>query len=203
MLSEINGQIKQTSASNLDRIIKVVTSQELERVEDFKYLYQKYNGQIPDKTTLLLECPSWNNRYLIAQTFTAMTLEAFYYAYVFEKESKTKADKNVPPLIRFVYLAKTYLNQPEIESNYLYSKLKALNTLRNHWVHHKSTKHGKYSNPQTFFAPSECINLIIEVLSLFEKSDRNYLLSSVTKKYLVSVQENVANSINSLVVIPT
>ena len=204
MLKEIDGEIKQIRASNLNRLLKVVVSQELEKVEDFKFLYKKYNGQSLNQEIIERECPSWNNRYLIAQTFTAMTLEAFYYDYYVEKESKNKADnEHKQPLVRFVYLAETYLKQQEVKESDLFSKLQSLNLLRRHWVHHKSTKLGKYSNPETFFTPGECINLIIEVLSLFEKNDKSYLLSSITKEYLASVQENVNYNINSVTVAAT
>ncbi|EGR1425834.1 hypothetical protein D8X77_21595 [Vibrio vulnificus] len=204
MLKEIDGELKQIRASNLDRLLKVVVSQELEKVEDFKFLYRKYGGQPLNQELVERECPSWNNRYLIAQTFTAMTLEAFYYDYYVEKESKNKSEnEHKQPLARFVYLAESYLNQSDVEKSDLYSKLQALNLLRRHWVHHKSTEIGKYSNPESFFTPGECINLIIEVLSLFEKHDQSYLLSSITKKYLVSVQENVIHNINSVVVTAT
>ncbi|WAJ70859.1 hypothetical protein [Catenovulum adriaticum] len=194
MFKEVDGEIKQTRASNIDKLLKVLVSQEFERAEYFKLQYQKYNGQIP-----IQECDKWNNSYLICQTFTAMILEAFYYDYLFEKESKDRADKKCKqPLARFVYLAKTYLNQPEIEKSDLYFKLEALNKLRRHWVHHKSTKLGKYSNPEQFFSPSECISLIIEVLSIFEKYDDTYILSSIIRESLISVQEDVENNINSI-----
>lgn len=179
-------------------ILRVVILQANGWAEDFKFLVHKYApNEIPNDNADI-DCPNWTGRWLIAQTFTAMALEAFYYDYVIEKESKTKAENKCSPVARYQYLAETYLGQNNVTDSDLYIQLKALNTLRRHWVHNKSTDLGKYSCPDKYFSPGQCLALLTSVFRLFESNDHSCVVARVSREILEQAQSNVKDIIETI-----
>jgi hypothetical protein len=198
MLKEVNGQLVQVRATGLGKILRVVILQAYEWAEDFKYLAQKYSPNEIPADQIDIDCPNWSGRWLISQTFTAMALEAFYYDYILEKESKNKAEKKSSPVARFEYLAENYLGQSSVAESDLYLQLKSLNTVRRHWVHNKSTEFGKYSSPEEHFSPSQCLALLINVFLFFETNDESCTAARVTRKILQQAQKNIRQTIESI-----
>lgn len=198
MLKEIDGDLVQVRGTGLGMILRVVILQADGWAEDFKFLAHKYApNEIPENNADI-DCPNWTGRWLIAQTFTAMALEAFYYDYVIEKESKTKAEKKCSPVERYQYLAETYLGQVNVTDSDLYIQLKALNTLRRHWVHNKSADLEKYSCPDKYFSPGQCLALLARVFGLFESNDPSFVTAKVSKEILEQAQSNVKDIIETI-----
>ncbi|KZM43033.1 hypothetical protein OA92_09660 [Marinomonas sp. SBI22] len=198
MLKEVNGQLVQVRATGLGKILRIVVLQAYEWAEDFKYLVQKYTPNEIPTDQIDIDCPNWSGRWLISQTFTAMALEAFYYDYILEKESKNKAEKQSSPVSRFEYLAENYLGQSNVTENDLYHQLKALNTVRRHWVHNKSTEFGKYKTPEEHFSPSQCLALLVNVFLFFEVNDESCTAAKVTREILQQEQQKIKQIIESI-----
>ncbi|MEO3684701.1 hypothetical protein ABHN84_20770 [Shewanella vesiculosa] len=198
MLKEIDSELVQVRDSGLGIILRVVILQANGWAEDFKYLAHKYApNEIPNDIADI-DCPNWTGRWLIAQTFTAMALEAFYYDYVLEKESKTKAEKKCPPVVRYQYLAENYLGQTNVNDSDLYIQLKALNTLRRHWIHNKSTDLGEYSCPEKNFSPGQCLAVLCSVFRLFELNDQSCVSARVSREILEHAQSNIKQIIQTI-----
>ncbi|MBU1390385.1 MAG: hypothetical protein KJ856_19285 [Gammaproteobacteria bacterium] len=198
MLKEIDCDLVQVRETGLGMILRVVILQANGWAEDFKFLVHKYAPNEIPIDNADIDCPNWTGRWLIAQTFTAMALEAFYYDYVIEKESKTKAENKCSPVVRYQYLAATYLGQINVTDSDLYIQLKALNTLRRHWVHNKSTDLGKYSCPDKYFSPCHCLALLTSVFRLFESNDHSCIVARVYREILEQAQSNVKDIIETI-----
>ncbi|NLQ24255.1 hypothetical protein HGO26_15395 [Shewanella sp. S-1] len=198
MLKEIDCDLVQVRETGLGMILRVVILQANGWAEDFKFLVHKYAPNEIPIDNADIDCPNWTGRWLIAQTFTAMALEAFYYDYVIEKESKTKAENKCSPVVRYQYLAETYLGQINVTDSDLYIQLKALNTLRRHWVHNKSTDLGKYSCPDKYFSPGQCLALLTSVFRLFESNDHSCIVARVYREILEQAQSNVKDIIETI-----
>lgn len=198
MLVEENGVIHQERASALGDLVKVVVLQQYDKVNDFKYLYLKYGGATLTKEKMELECPSWISRWIVAQTFTAMSLEAFYFDYIQNNTTKTQAGKKRTPPQRFQYICNELLKINTNEVGELFDKLVLLDQTRTHWVHNKSADFDSYKKVQEFFSPDECIKILLEVFELISKSDSNCIVARETANILKQVQENVANEIAAL-----
>lgn len=198
MLVEENGVIRQERASALGDLIKVVILQMYDKVTDFKYLYLKYGGVTLTKEKMDFECPSWTSRWIVAQTFTAMSLEAFYFDYIQNNASKTQADKRRTPPERFKYICNELLKVDVNEVNSLFDQLVLLDKTRTHWAHNKSADFENYKKVQEFFSPDECIKILLEVFKLVSKNDINCIVARETVIILKQVQENVANEVAAL-----
>ncbi|MBO1520180.1 hypothetical protein [Oceanisphaera pacifica] len=191
MLRDVNGQVVQVRSGGIGELLKVVILQANGWASDFKYLVQKNKHKNIPPETINRDCPNWDSRWLISQTFTAMVLEAFYYDYILEKESKSKAEKQSSPVNRYAYIAETYLNQRNVAESNLFLQLDALNKVRRHWVHNKSADVGYYKFPEEHFSPGQCLAILIQVFSVFEKNDSSCLIAKVSIDILKREQEKL------------
>ncbi|WP_350431526.1 hypothetical protein ABIS04_14710 [Shewanella sp. H8] len=198
MLVEENGVIHQERASALGYLVKVVVLQQYDKVNDFKYLYLKYGGATLTKEQMELECPSWDSRWIVSQTFTAMSLEAFYFDYIQNNASKTQAGKKRTSPQRFQYICNEILKINTNEVNKLFDKLVLLDKTRTHWVHNKSADFENYNKVPEFFSSDECIKILLEVFELISKNDSSCIVARETACILKQVQENVANEVAAL-----
>lgn len=130
MFKDVNGQVVQVRDCGISELLKVVILQANGWANDFKFLIRKYDHQAISPEVIVRDCPNWDSRWLISQTFTAMVLEAFYYDYILEKESKGKAENKSSPVNRYVYIAETYLGQDNVRDSELYIELASLNLVR-------------------------------------------------------------------------
>lgn len=198
MLVERDGEIIQTRASALGDLIKVVILQQYGKLDDFKERYEKYGGVHLSKSQIDSEWPNWISRWIIAQTFTAMALEAFYYDYIQNEVSKTQADKNRTPPQRFEYICVHHLGVNSCEIKPCLDRLLMLNDTRNHWVHNKSAEFEKYKKVKDFFSPEECIQLLMDVFNIIAKHDSNCVVARETYLILKQTQENVMNEVSGI-----
>ncbi len=198
MLKEINEQLIQIRGSGLGMLLRVVILQAYGWAEDFAFLVHKYEPlEIPIDAPDI-DCSDWTARWLIAQTFSAMVLEAFYYNYILEKESKSKADNHCSPILRYKYIAEKYLGQKEVLESDMYAQLNALNKLRRHWVHNKSSDLEGYSCPEKYFSPGMCLALLTSVFHLFEKNDHLCIDARVIREILEKAQSHIKETIKSI-----
>lgn len=197
VLAEIDGKIAQIRATGIGELIRVVILQYYGNLGDSLERYRLYGDAELTREKILEEFPHWFSRWVIAQTFTAMTLEAFYFDYIKEKESKTQAEKKCSPPEKFKFLAEAHLGLTGKDYAECYSLLKKLNNTRNFWVHNKSAGIGRYKSDQEYFSPDECIALLVRVFKLFYESDRDCHVARFLKEILFEVQENVNSYIGS------
>jgi hypothetical protein len=198
MLADVAGKIVQIRASGLGDLIRIIILQQYEKLDDFKKRYTKYGAEKLSIERIEEEWPSWNSRWIVAQAFTAMALEAFFYDYILEKESKTQADKKSNPPKRFEYINNTYFKSTDSKFIECHNELIALNKTRNHWIHNKSAELEKYKKIQYHFSPDECICLLISVFDIFSKHDKDYVVAPVTLDILLSVQQHVKSEVEGL-----
>ncbi|AIS58340.1 hypothetical protein ABF162_25350 (plasmid) [Vibrio coralliilyticus] len=132
MLRKVNEQVVQVRSSGIGDLLKIVILQAIDWANDFKYLVRKYDHNSISSEIILSDCPNWDSRWLISQTFTAMVLEALYYDYILEKESKNQAEKKCSPVSRYAYIAENYLGQSDVIESELYIQLSDLNLMRRH-----------------------------------------------------------------------
>lgn len=198
MLIDENGVIHQERASALGELVKIVVLQQYDKLIDFKYLYRKFGGKTIPKEQMEIECPSWVSRWIVSQTFTAMSLEAFYFDYIKNNASKTQEGKRRTPPQRFQYICQDLLNISLDETEKLLNKLTLLDKTRTHWAHNKSAEVESYKKVQEFFSPDECIQILLEVFELVSNHDSNCIVARETMLILKQVQNNVANDIAAL-----
>ncbi|MCG6231575.1 hypothetical protein [Vibrio furnissii] len=198
MLRDVNGQVIQVRSSGIGELLKVVFLQANDWARDFKYLVQKYENTSIPRENIAFDCPNWDSRWLISQTFTAMVLEAFYYDYIFEKESKNKAEKQCSPVRRYAYIAETYLGQSNVLQSEIYRKLDALNTVRRHWIHNKSAEKTSYKYPEEHFSPGQCLAMLNQVFSVFEDNDPSCTVARVSNDLVKQEQLKIQQIIRSI-----
>jgi hypothetical protein len=198
MLRDVNGQVVQVRSGGIGELLKIVILQANGWASDFKYLVNKYEPKSIPPEVIEHDCPSWDSRWLISQTFTAMALEAFYYDYMLENESKTQAVKKCPPYIRYAYIAEKYLGQSNVTESDLYLQLDDLNKVRNHWAHNKSAEVGSYKFPEKHFSPGQCLALLAQVFSVFEENDPSCIIARVSADILKREQEKISEIIKSI-----
>ncbi|GIU09195.1 hypothetical protein [Shewanella sp. MBTL60-112-B1] len=198
MLVDENGVIHQERASALGELVKIVILQQYDKLNDFKHLYCKYGGKTLPKEQMEIECPSWVSRWIVSQTFTAMSLEAFYFDYIQNNASKTQADKRRTPPQRFQYICQDILKIDSDNVDKLLSKLVLLDKTRTHWAHNKSADFDNYKKVQEFFSPDECIRILFEVFDLISSHDSSCIVARETSLILKQVQNNVANEVAAL-----
>ncbi|MEC4728977.1 hypothetical protein HWQ46_26040 [Shewanella sp. D64] len=198
MLIERDGQIIQIRASALGDLIKVVILQVYGKLDDFKERYDKYGGMHLSKEQIDTEWPNWTSRWIVAQTFTAMALEAFYYDYIQNEVSKTQAEKKRTPPERFQYICSQHLGIDNEEIAQCLDNIAMLNVTRNHWIHNKSAEFDKYQKVKTFYSPDECVQLLIDVFTVINKHDLDCVVARETCSILEQVQQSVINEVDSL-----
>ena len=145
-----------------------------------------------------IECPSWVSRWIVSQTFTAMSLEAFYFDYIQNNSSKNQVGKRRTPPERFQYICQGLLKISSEKTEKLLNKLILLDKTRTHWVHNKSDEFESYQKVQEFFSPDECIQILLEVFELISNHDSNCIVARETMHILKKVQSNVANEVAAL-----
>jgi hypothetical protein len=198
MLVDKNGVIHQERASALGELVKIVVLQQYDKLNDFKHLYVKFGGKTIPKEQMEIECPSWVSRWIVSQTFTAMSLEAFYFDYIQNNSSKNQAGKRRTPPERFQYICQGLLKISLDKTEKLLNKLILLDKTRTHWVHNKSDEFESYQKVQEFFSPDECIQILLEVFELISIHDSNCIVARETMYILNQVQSNVANEVAAL-----
>ena len=198
MLVDENGVIHQERASALGDLVKIVILQQYDKLNDFKHLYVKFGGKTIPKEQMEIECPSWVSRWIVSQTFTAMSLEAFYFDYIQNNSSKNQAGKRRTPPERFQYICQGLLKISSDKTEKLLNKLILLDKTRTHWVHNKSAEFESYQKVQEFFSPDECIHILLEVFELISNHDINCIVARETINILKQVQSNVANEVAAL-----
>jgi hypothetical protein len=198
MLIEREGEIIQIRSSALGDLVKVVVLQQYGKLDDFKDRYSKYGGEALSKEYIESEWPNWTSRWIIAQTFTAMALEAFYYDYLQNEVSKTQADKKRSPPERFKFICINHLGLEFKSIKPCYEKLVNLNATRTHWVHNKSAVSDSYEKVRDFFSPDECIQILIDVFSIISCNDETCLVAREIMSSLKKVQENVVSEVQSM-----
>ncbi|MCL1060311.1 hypothetical protein L2729_20310 [Shewanella gelidimarina] len=191
MLKEIDGRLVQIRASGFSDLLKVVIEQFQLHCDTCSKI-QKQFGYIPESKVLQQNGYNVKSVSIIAQTFTAMTVEAFYFDYYLGRNSKGKAEKwsQQSPIKQFEQLSVNYLNQQNFEELELYIKLRDLNKVRKHWIHNKSTDIGKYSKDLSFLSADGCIQLLREFFEYFSINDENCTLSKVTYSILSEIQKD-------------
>ncbi|WP_268012009.1 hypothetical protein [Aeromonas veronii] len=198
MLIDRDGEIIQIRASALGDLVKVVVLQQYGKLDDFKERYNKYGGEDLSKEHIESEWPNWTSRWIIAQTFTAMALEAFYYDYLQNEVSKTQADKKRSPPERFKFICINHLGLEFKNIKPCFEKLVNLNATRTHWVHNKSAVFDSYEKVRDFFSPDECIQILIDVFSIISCNDETCLVARETMSILKHVQANVVSEVESM-----
>ncbi|CCN81248.1 hypothetical protein VIBNISFn27_110009 [Vibrio nigripulchritudo SFn27] len=198
MLTENNGEISQVRASAFGTLLHVVVLQQVEKLEDFKDRFRRFGCINLPKEKITEEWPSWYSRWVVAQTFTAMALEAFYFDYIQANASPTQAKKKRTPPERFSYICNDLLGVDQVDTKSCLCKLEKLNMTRNHWVHNKSATFEEYEKVKAFFSPDECISLIVNVLSIIADNDPDCILARETLIVLTQVQSNVDMALNEL-----
>lgn len=198
MLVDENGVIHQERASALGDLVKIVVLQQYDKLNDFKHLFHKFGGKTIPKEQMEIECPSWVSRWLVSQTFTAMSLEAFYFDYIQNNASKTQEGKRRTPPQRFQYICQDILKISSAKTEPLLNKLILLDKTRTHWAHNKSAEFENCKKVQEFFSPDECIQILFEVFELISNHDSNCIVARETMSILKQVQNNVANEVAAL-----
>ena len=192
MLVDENGVIHQERASALGELVKIVILQQYDKLNDFKHLYVKFGGKTISKEQMEIECPSWVSRWIVSQTFTAMSLEAFYFDYIQNNSSKNQVGKRRTPPERFQYICQGLLKISSDKTEKLLNKLILLDKTRTHWVLES------YQKVQEFFSPDECIQILLEVFELISNHDSHCIVARETMHILKQVQSNVANEVAAL-----
>lgn len=189
MLREVDGKLIQIRASGLADLLKVVIEQFQLHCQTCDQIYKQF-GCIPDLNTREEHGYDTKSVGIIAQTFTAMTVEAFYFDYYFGKKSKNKAESwsKQSPIKQFEQLSVNYLKQPDFEKLELYAKLKELNKVRKHWIHNQSTEMGKYSKDLGYLSADGCIQLLREFFEYFYVNDDSCTVANVTYSILTEIQ---------------
>lgn len=201
MLVENGGVIRQERASAIGELVRIVILQNLDKLNDFKFLYKKFDADHLNQLSreqIEAECPSYFSRWIVAQTFTAMSLEAFYYDYIQNNASKTQADKKRTPPERFKFICYELLKISSDKIDNLVNKITLLDKTRTHWVHNKSADFANYRKAADFFSPDECVGILTEVFEVIFKYDRDYILAREISFKLKQVQLNVAAEIDAL-----
>lgn len=201
MLIDDGSVIRQEKASAIGELVRIVVLQSIEKSNDFKFLYNKWGANQLKKLTrdkIEKDCPSYFGRWIVAQTFTAMSLEAFYYDYIRNAASKTQADKKRTPPERFKFIFYELLDVGSERIDDLMNKITLLDKTRTHWAHNKSADFVNYKKVVNFFSPDKCVEILNAVFELVLECDRNYILAREVSLMLKKVQLNVANEIDAL-----
>lgn len=191
MLEEKDGKLVQVRASGMSDLLMVVIQQFQHYCHEAIHLKLKYKENLTPEI-ISQECPENKSRAIIAQTFTAMVVEAFYFDYKHGKASKGQAEKwsKQSPLTQFEQLSKNYLKVENVKDTALYKTLSDLSKLRKRWVHNQSTPLGNYKKDLNYLTPIGCLDLLIEFFSYFYKHDQEChtakftfgILSDIKKK---------------------
>ncbi|MDN4503704.1 hypothetical protein QX776_14940 [Alteromonadaceae bacterium BrNp21-10] len=201
MLIDDGGIIRQERASAIGELVRIVILQNFDKLNDFKFLYKKFGANQLNKLTreqIEAECPNYFGRWIVAQTFTAMSLEAFYYDYIQNKKSKNQVNKRRTPPERFKFIYYELLKVSSEKIDKLLNKITQLDKTRTHWAHNKSADFINYKKAADFFSPDECLGILTEVFEFVFEYDRDYVLAREINLKLKQVQLNVANEINAL-----
>lgn len=201
MLVDDGGVIRQERASAIGELVRIVILQNLDKSNDFKFLYKKFGAHHLNQLSreqIEAECPSYFGRWIVAQTFTAMSLEAFYYDYIQNNASKTQADKKRKPPERFKFICYELLKISSDKIDNLVNKVTLLDKTRTHWAHNKSADIANYRKAVDFFSPDECVGILTEVFEVIFEYDRDYILAREISLILKQVQLNVVAEIDAL-----
>ncbi|MEL7966048.1 hypothetical protein AAG587_06715 [Vreelandella neptunia] len=201
MLIDDEGVVRQERASAIGELVRVVILQKVDKLNDFKHLYKKFGGDHLHELSrdeIESECPNWFSRWIVAQTFTAMSLEAFYYDYIQNKASKNQAEKRRTPSERFSFICHDLLKASPVKVVDLVNKVSLLDKTRTHWAHNKSSDFINYRRVKDFFSPDECVEILIEVFGLVFEYDRSYIFAREIHSILNQVQVNAVNEIDAL-----
>lgn len=189
MLSEFEGKIIQVRASGFGDLLLIVVEQFNRHCCLIQNAYE-VNGSIPSYETIKKDYPEHKSISIIAQTFTAMVIEAFYFDYYHSRVSKGKAERwsKQSPLNQFTDLSEKFLKVNHSDQAELYSRLENLNKLRKRWVHNQSTQLGKYKKDLDYYNADGCIQLLREFFEYFYTHDPECLIAKVTLDGLTQVQ---------------
>jgi hypothetical protein len=182
VLSINDGKLSQIRASGLGALLKIV-------MEQFQlHCYLAKEGV--EGENVLLDAKSIT---IIAQTFTALVVEAFYFDYYHAKFSKSKAEQwsKQSPIKQFEIIASEIFHDADISNSLLYTDLKDLNRMRKRWVHNQSTQLGKYRKDLNYISADGCVQLLRELFDYFYQKDSSYLLSKHLFDILSDFQYNV------------
>lgn len=193
MLKNNNGQLEQYRASGIGELLRIVIEQFHVHCSIVREVCEIY-GKIPDGKILEAQNLSARSQSIISTVFSGMVIEAFYFDYYQEKNSKIKAEKwsrKLSPIKQFESIATEYLNVDSAAELELYKKLEKLGKVRIHWVHNKSTKLGSYSKSLEHSTADGNIQLLRELFEFFALRDDAYEPSKVFFDLLTDLQLNV------------
>lgn len=184
VLSINQGKLIQVRASGLGDLLKIV----MEQFQLHCYLSKRAKEGVEDEDVLF----DVKSITIIAQTFTALVVEAFYFDYYYEKHSKSKAEKwsKQSPIKQFEIISVEIFHDADIINSSLYASLKDLNRMRKRWVHNQSTQLGKYRKDLNFISADGCVQLLRELFDYFYHKDSSYLLSKHLFDILSDLQCN-------------
>jgi len=197
MLEEKDGKLVQVRASGMSDLLMVVIQQFQHYCLEAIYLKLKYKENLTPEI-ISQECPENKSRTIIAQTFTAMVVEAFYFDYKHGKESKGKAEKwsKQSPLTQFEQLSTNYLKVENVKETSLYKTLSDLSKLRKRWVHNQSTPLGNYIKDLNYLTPIGCLDLLIEFFSYFYEHDQECHTAKFTFDILSDIKKQANEPIS-------
>ncbi len=192
MISKINGELVQVRASGLGDLIKIVALQFKEHVQILEQMYHE-EGKILNEDEIDKKYPQIKSTGIIAQVFSAMIIEAFYFDYYQGKRSKSKAElwsKKYSPIQQFECLSENFLSIDKSNETDLHIKLCLLGKVRIHWVHNKSAPLGNYNKKNlTYFNADQCIQLLRELFYYFYEHDNTCETANLTYKSLTDLQK--------------
>ncbi|HEH9428779.1 TPA: hypothetical protein SIA29_003963 [Aeromonas sobria] len=191
MLEMIDGKIIQKRATGLGKLIKVVAFQFQLYTNILTSIYNEI-GKPPTLEQIKEKHPDLLSVNIVAQVFTAMVIEAFYFDYYYEKTSKTRAEEwsKQSPICKFEQITSEFFHIENPKDLTLYKDLKELNTIRIRYIHNKSSEIGKSQRDLNNFSADGCIQLLREFFHFFAKNDPNCLVASLTYKSLTELQIN-------------
>lgn len=191
MLEMIDGKIIQKRATGLGKLMKVVAFQFQLYVNMFTSNYNEI-GKPPTLEQIKEKHPEILSVNIVAQVFTAMAIEAFYFDYYYEKTSKTRAEEwsKQSPVCQFEQISSEFFKIENPKDLTLYKDLKELNAIRIRYIHNKSSEIGKSKRDLDYFSADGCIELLRDFFRFFSENDPNCLVASLTYKYLTELQIN-------------
>ncbi|WP_288740743.1 hypothetical protein [uncultured Rheinheimera sp.] len=192
MLKSNNGEFEQYRASGIGELLRIVIEQFHIHCSIVREVYETY-GKIPDGKILEEQDLSAKSQSIISTVFSGMVIEAFYFDYYQDKNSKTKAEKwsKQSPIKQFESIAAEYLKVDNVTELELHKKLEKFGKVRIYWVHNKSTKLGSYSKALEHSTADGNIQMLRELFEFFAVRDEEYEPSKVFFDLLTELQLNV------------
>ncbi|MBR9828901.1 MAG: hypothetical protein GYB41_09690 [Oceanospirillales bacterium] len=189
MLEQVGDELVQVRASGLGKLINVVSLQFRQYISLFQHIYEE-TGKTPALEEIEKDYSEFTSFNIVAQTFTAMIVEAFYFDYYHGKESKGRAEEwsKQSPIKQFEQLSENFLHATDYKDTDLYVKLNDLNKVRKRWVHNQTAQLGKYKKDLNYLSADGCVQLLREFFSYFHSHDDTCYTALATYNALTQLQ---------------